>query len=619
MSRKLLFYILPLILFAFAAGYTLIGQYADMLFTAQDRNEFFYTTDFFCQILSEPFGLMAYLGSYLTQYFYHPALGASLLLLLWCGVYVATIKAFGFSVRLSALALFPLACLCVSIINVGYWIYILPIRGYWFSETLTVLVVLLMLWAARCTPARYRAAWYIIGSLIAYPLIGWGSILFALCFFATQCAESPERRMPWWHQICGLVLVGLVPLFFARFVYTQAYFADVLMRQSGIPYFQSTTVDALRPSYPFILLVLFLLLFSAGLPLWRKEADKVGTVRRLNFAVLRSYIVLFLAAALFFVGIKSAFAFDDYNYQAEMRMNQAAIEDDWQTIIAEAEKAEEPSRTMVLLKNIALLNTGELGTRAFSLGGSGKNICNPDSLNLNSMQIASPVIYYQYGKVQFAMRWCMENAVSYGFSPYFLKMFVRVAQASHEQRLMQRYYHMLSLTKFHGDWRPLPTTNTVFRLDRAFSDVIDADNNDQERYLIENFSHAMGSPDPLVKELNLIYAMVYRDPQFFWPAFNTFAQLHMMQHQNKDGSMRYGTDLPIHYQEAYLIMQQNYPVQLPYEVIITPMVEQSFEMYSQAVGRLQQQGLSEDQVGEQLRSSWQHTYWYYIMYGRKTY
>lgn len=615
--RSAFYNIIPLAIFLSLAAYLLLGEYSDMLFTAQDRNEFFSTSDFFCRMVSEPFGLMSYLGCYLTQYFFHPTLGALLLLLLWSALYGATIKAFSLSHQLAPLALLPLACLCVSLTDVGYWIYILPLRGYWFSETLAVLIAMLMLWAARSTSARYRAVWYLIGSVVAFPFIGWCSYLFALCFFATQCAESADRHMPhaWWLQLCGVILTAFIPLNYARFIYTEMNLPSVL--KAGIPYFESTTVSAIRPSYPFMLLVLFLLLLAACLPLWRRVQSK-GREKQASH-LLRSYTGLTLSVLLIAVGIQQAFGIRDYNYQAEMRMNQAAMEDDWQTIISEAERCSSPSRTMVVLKNIALMNTCELGTRSYMLDNSGLDINNVDSLNLNIMQIASPLIYFQYGKVQYAIRWAMENALSYGYSPYYMKIFLRAAQETGELRLMKRYYHLMSLTTFHGDWRPLPPSKLVRDLHVAFSDVIDSDNNDIERYLIQNFYMAFGSNKEIVKELNLFYAMIYRDPQYFWPAFNTFAQLFMKQKQQPDGSMSYRAELPMHYQEAYLIMQENYPVNLPYEVAITPMVQQSYQLYKQAVGPLQQQGVSENEIGEKTRDAWKHTYWWYLMYGRKSY
>jgi len=601
MKRRSLLYVLPAILFVVLAAYVLICQQADVLYTAQDRNEFFSTSSFFSQIMAEPFGLMAYLGSFLTQFFYYPALGASILIFLWCVLYGVTVKVFSLGVRLSALAILPLACLLASVTDLAYWIYIMPFRGYWFAQTLAILCVILMLWAARCTPARFRVVWYLIGTLAAFPFLGWATYLFALCFLVTQCAESADRRMPLWHHIVGVLLAFSTPLLYARLFYTSMH--PMVVAKASLPYFESTTVASLRPSYPFITLFVILLLLAALMPLWRRcnSLDKVYPFYR------HPVYATVLVSLLFSVGIYKAFAFEDYNYQAEMRMNQAAVEDDWQSIIQEAENTRTPSRTMVVLKNIALMNSGELGTRSFLLNNNGIDINNPDSLNLNVMQIAAPTIYYHYGKVQFAFRWCMENAVGYGFSPYYMKMFIRAAKESGEHRLVERYKKLMSHTLFHGNWQPRPTTMLVRDLHVGFADVIDGDNNDLERYLIENFMLAFGSDKPLIKELNLFYTMIYREPSQFWNAFYAYAL------ESR------GANLPMHYQEAYLIMQENYPVQLPFKVQITPMVQQNYNLYKQAVISLESQGLDRNQQGERLRDSWQHTYWYYLMYGRMTY
>lgn len=625
MIRKPFYYLVPLAIFICLAVYILLGQYPDMLYTAQDRNEFFYSSTFFTQSLSMPTGLMIYLGSLLTQFFYYPVVGVSLLALLWCAIYGVTIKVFRLTDRTALLALLPLTCLLVSLIDLGYWIYILPFHGYWFSESLIVLCALLMLWASTRTPARHRAVWYIVGTLLAFPLIGWGSYLFTLCFLATQCVESRERRMPWWHHLCGLILALLVPFFYARFVFNGLHESVIL--KAGIPYFESTTVDALRPSWPFIILAVLLLLLSLGVQdcLSRVKLSRTSSQTKSSKVKTEAdepgmgYGIGFVATLAVMAGMVYLMAFRDYNYQAEMRMNQAAMNDDWDAILREAQKAEAPSRAMVLFQNIALMNKGELGERAFQMGNSGLDINNPDSLNLNVMQICVPMIYYQYGKLQFGIRWCMENFVSYGYTPYFMKMMVRCAQETGEHRLKGRYLHLLSLTHFHKDWRPLPTTLLVRDLHVAFSDVVDSDNNDLERYLIENFSNAFGSDKPLVKEINLFYAMLYRDPKLFWPSFDTFAQLFMMQHQREDGSVEYGVQMPTHYQEAYLIMQENYPVELPYKVLINPMVEQNYKLFKQAVNSPAYRGLSDKELGESLRGAWSHTYWWYIMYGRKSY
>lgn len=604
-KRKVWQQAVPLLLFLLFAAYVLLGNYPDMLYMAQERNEFFGTLHFFSEKMSEPFGLMSYLGCYLTQFFYYPALGVGLLLLVWAACYGITLRLLNVVNDKPLhpvqpwLALMPLACLLCSLTDVGYWIYILPMRGYWFSQSLAYLCLLLLLLAGRGLTSKWRIVWSVAGSLLLFPLMGWWIVLFPILMLEVPTDEgkgdwslsSFARR-----GVCLSAILGV--LLWNRTVYTHGnHFL------AGLPYFTSNTVDSVRTSYPFLLLSLFLLLLFLPAT-WLKE--RAETKREKLSKGWMPWAIRGVSMLLI-VGMTWMLSFRDYNYQAEMRMDRALMEDDWQTIIAEEQKAESPSRSMVCLANIALLNTGELGNRSFALGNSGVEINNPDSLNVNVMLMSAPLIYYNYGKVQYAVRWVMESAVNYGFSPYHLKCFVRAAQEAGDTRLVDRYMQLLKRTTFHGTWHPLPSTPIVQNLHKSFLDVLDSDNDDCERYLIENFSLARGSSSPLVKELNLFYSMIYRDPQYFWPAFHAY----MLQLEGKE--------LPLHYQEAYLVMQDNFPVQLPYQVDITPMTKQNYSSYGRELAQYTRQGLSKEQIGEAMKKSWGHTYWWYIMYGRMNY
>ena len=107
----------------------------EVLYTAHDRSEFLYGTPFFHTLMQKPFGLMQYVGAWLTQLFYEPALGAGVLLAVWVIIFFVGVKAFRLRGSASALMLLPVACLLTSIVDLGYWIYILPVRGYWFSQS----------------------------------------------------------------------------------------------------------------------------------------------------------------------------------------------------------------------------------------------------------------------------------------------------------------------------------------------------------------------------------------------------------------------------------------------------------------------------------------------------
>ena len=70
--------LLAFILFAVYILY--INQ--EVLYTAHDRSEYLYGAPFFHALMQKPFGLMQYVGAWLTQLFCHPLLGAGVLCLL---------------------------------------------------------------------------------------------------------------------------------------------------------------------------------------------------------------------------------------------------------------------------------------------------------------------------------------------------------------------------------------------------------------------------------------------------------------------------------------------------------------------------------------------------------
>ena len=153
-------YVSLLAFIVFAVYILSINQ--EVLYTAHDRSMFIPGVPFFHTLLSAPFGLMQYVGAWLTQFFYRPALGAGVLMAIWMLIFMVGSKAFRLQGSASALMLLPVACLLTSVTDLGYWIYIFSVSGYWFSQSVGYLVMLLLLWAARSTPRKWHLVWYLI-------------------------------------------------------------------------------------------------------------------------------------------------------------------------------------------------------------------------------------------------------------------------------------------------------------------------------------------------------------------------------------------------------------------------------------------------------------------------
>ena len=87
---------------------------SDFLWKLQDQNLFLNTKLFFNEQMVVPGGLLSWMGTYLTQYFYYPWLGTVLLSLCWLLMMWFTKRAFKLSNQWSALTLVPVALLLLT-------------------------------------------------------------------------------------------------------------------------------------------------------------------------------------------------------------------------------------------------------------------------------------------------------------------------------------------------------------------------------------------------------------------------------------------------------------------------------------------------------------------------
>ena len=78
---SIILYVSLLAFISFVVYILYINQ--EVFYTAHDRSEFIYGAPFFHTLLSKPFGLMQYIGAWLTQLFCRPAFGSVVLAAIW--------------------------------------------------------------------------------------------------------------------------------------------------------------------------------------------------------------------------------------------------------------------------------------------------------------------------------------------------------------------------------------------------------------------------------------------------------------------------------------------------------------------------------------------------------
>ena len=546
----------------------------EVLYTAHDRSEFIFGTPFFHTLISKPFGLMQYVGAWLTQLFYDPAIGTSVLVVIWVLIYYVGTKAFRLQGSASALMLLPVACLLTSVVDLGYWIYVSTIRGYWFSQSVAYLAMIILLWTARQTPRKWHMVWYLLGFCI-YPVLGWFALLFVLCLVISE--------KPTWRELLGLIVLFFTASIWHTQLYSHLKLDDVVL--AGIPRFITPNDISEHLSTPFWVLGAV----SVFIPLCSRYLSKAFVP------------VLCAAAGIVFT---SSLMFRDQNYIDEMRMVRYAETDNWQEVLDIAEKAPKPTTTMVFLKNLALMNEGGLLDRSFKMGNIGFPVYNPDSVHVSLLSIASPVVYYNYGMINEAIRLNFEMAIQVGFSPFYLKTLSRCALAKDDKKLLERYITLLHHHPFYRNWQPAPVTAKISELEKSYPDEITGVEN-SDSYIVNSISEWHGVESKVASEQALFYAMISCDSHRFWPSLRNYLKLHE------------GEIFPLHAQEAYILFIDKAPEEKRMMLPVEETVYNHYKQFCDALAKHVKPGKTLGQVAEEMHQEWGDTYWYYNYFGRQ--
>ena len=546
----------------------------EVLYTAHDRSEFIFGTPFFHTLISKPFGLMQYVGAWLTQLFYDPAIGTSVLVVIWVLIYYVGTKAFRLQGSASALMLLPVACLLTSVVDLGYWIYVSTIRGYWFSQSVAYLAMIILLWTARQTPRKWHMVWYLLGFCI-YPVLGWFALLFVLCLVISE--------KPTWRELLGIIVLFFTASIWHTQLYSHLKLDDVVL--AGIPRFITPNDISEHLSTPFWVLGAV----SVFIPLCSRYLSKAFVP------------VLCAVAGIVFT---SSLMFRDQNYIDEMRMVRYAETDNWQEVLDIAEKAPKPTTTMVFLKNLALMNEGGLLDRSFKMGNIGFPMYNPDSVHVSLLSIASPVVYYNYGMINEAIRLNFEMAIQVGFSPFYLKTLSRCALAKDDKKLLERYITLLHHHPFYRNWQPAPVTAKISELENSYPDEITGVEN-SDSYIVNSISEWHDVDCKVASEQALFYAMISCDSHRFWPSLRNYLKLHE------------GEIFPLHAQEAYILFIDKAPEEKRMMLPVEETVYNHYKQFCDALAKHVKPGKTLGQVAEEMHQEWGDTYWYYNYFGRQ--
>ena len=568
------------------------------LWKVQELNLHLDTPLFFRQQMVVAGGLLTWLGTYFTEFFYHPVLGVGWLCLWWALLMILAQRAFRIPLKWTVVLLIPVALLLLTCVDMGYWIYYLKLRGQFFVATMGLCATCASVWAFRSLPDKFflREAFVVVSTALLYPLIGFYALLAALLMgiIAWRLEGSNKRRVL--VDVVALLSIIVIPLVYYRLLYYQTSQGNIYW--TALPLYR--IVEENTAFYiPYYMLVAVFCALAAVYGRWKE-----GEVRKPLWWALCHVLLL----AVLVVGVKT-FWYHDYNFNKELRMGRMMEQGDWNGILAEAsDLTEEPTRAIVMLKNLALFRLGQQGDRMFQFRTGAKESNTPVPVNMT--QVVGRSIYFYYGLPNYCYRWCLEDGVEYGWRAEYLKYMTLCALANGEHRVAHKYIDMLRHTRYHRQWAeehaPLldndeavashKTFQPVKRL-MNFEDKLNSDQSIIEQFLMYHFVYDP-SPDSLYHEQAIYSALWTKDIATFWQHFFVYAQEHVKEH------------MPIHLQEAaYLYGHLENRVDISH-MPFDESVKQSYDSFMQLAQRCNQSHMTEAQMREVFYPQFGKTFYY---------
>ena len=536
--KRYLYTIIWLVALGIAAGALLIYE-PHLLWKVQELNLFLWSPLFFEQQMVVPGGLLTWLGCFFTQFLYYPWLGVLLLFCWWLMLLFLMKQTFLTPSHWVMLLLIPIALLLLTNTDLGYWIYMLKLRGHFFVTTIGTTMVVALLWGFRTISNKwqYRAIFLVTTCVLGYPLMGIYGLAATLLMGLWAWKLSASRTNAVILSILALLCVFAVPLVCYRYVYYQTNLANIWWAELPLFFITEEHHTYYIPYYLLLVFFIFMVL-----------TYKTEITEKLKRPKLT--IVLQVLTAIILVAGTWHFWFKDENFHRELSMQHSIEKLDWTGVLEEAvTQKDEPTRAVVMMRNLALSRLGRQGNEMFLYKNGSKQYAAPFGMRL--MLVVGPLIYYQYGMLNYSNRLCMEMGVEFGFSPELYQLLVNCAILENDQPLARKYIGILKQTLFYSDWAKQaesllghpdliakdpgrePITHMLH-----YDNILGGDQGYTESFLMRQLMRSTYTDDPIFQEQCLLATLWTKDINKFWYHFNNYIKLHP------------NASMPRYYQEA---------------------------------------------------------------------
>ena len=527
MMKKHITITMWVIALAMIAGAMLFFE-SDQLWKVQEKNLFLCSTLYLKEQLVVPGGLLTWVGTWFTQFLYYPWLGVLLLCGWWLLLMTIIKRAFSIPDRWGIIMLIPVAILLLTNMDLGYWIYILKLRGHFFVTTIGTTAVAALLWGFRYIPGKYflRTAYIVITCALGYPLMGIYGLAAALLMGIWSWRLTASRTEAVINSVVAILSVAAVPLFCYRFIYYQVNLSNILWAE--LPLFFIT--EEYHTYYiPYYILALFFVVLAIT---YRADRQMAKPMKKFHYLACQTVIAILLVGSVYTFWMK------DENFHHELTMQHRIANLDWQGVLKEAAtQKDEPTRAIVMMRNLALSRLGRQGDDMFLYKNGSKAYAAPFGMRL--MLVAGPLIYYQYGMLNYCNRLCIEMGVEFGFRTEDYQLLVNCALLEGDKPLARKYINILKQTIFYSDWAEQaeallghpeliakdaerePITHMLH-----YKNYLGGDEGNTERFLMQRLERSTYTDDPIFQEQALLATLWTKDINQFWHHFNDYIRLH---------------------------------------------------------------------------------------------
>ena len=523
---------------------------SDLLWKTQQYDLFLFTTPFFKQQMAVAGGILSYLGSFFTQFFYYPWLGVLMLCGWWLLLMWLVKRTFCFPDRWNILALIPVAILLTTNMQLGYWVYYMQLRGYFFVATIGTTAATALLWIFRKLSEKswIRICFIILTALAGYPLIGVYALAASLLMGVWSWRLGKNKTQNIILTSIALVAVVAIPLLYYRYVYHQTNILYIY--ETALPSF------AIEETYPtfktpyYVLAACYLVFVATFRSVWPEE-NKVQEAKNTKLPKnvkggkkkqeskgksIGRWTIQGALLAVLVAGVWH-FWYKDDNFHHELRMQRCIENSDWEGVIEEGKKQDcEPTRSIVMMHNLALSRLGRQCDEMYNFRKGSKRSNTP--LPIYMVNVAGKMIYYQYGVLNECHRRCMEEGVVLSWTVELLQYMARTALLGKESQAARKHLDLLRKTMFYSDWADHmeklidfpdllahdPEIGPITHM-MHYNDIQSEANDYVEKNLMTMLSQ-LDADDPYFQEQAVLATMWTRKPQDFWPRFDRYLKLH---------------------------------------------------------------------------------------------